>query len=68
MKEGQGYGNRQQVDSWFNGAPPEDAIHATIAGLKRLSALPQEQRERFFERVSQDATAKGVLDELKTTV
>lgn len=68
MKEGQGYGNRQQVESWFNGAPPDDAIDATIAGLKRLSALPRDQRERFFDQVSQDPVAKRVLDDLKTAV
>jgi hypothetical protein len=61
------YGNRGQVDSWFNGAPPEDTIHGTIAGLRRLAQLPQEARDRFIQEVGQDQTAQRVLDELKTT-
>jgi hypothetical protein len=66
MKEG--YGNRQQVDSWFQGAPPEDTIHGTVAGLRRLAQLPQDARERFFTEVAQDTAAQRILDELKTTV
>lgn len=62
-----GYGNRQQVDSWFQGAPQDDTIHGTVAGLRRLSQLPQEARERFFAEVAQDSQAQRILDELKTT-
>lgn len=62
-----GYGNRQQVDNWFNGAPSDDTVHGTIAGLRRLAALPQEARDQFFRQVGDDPAAKRILDELKTT-
>jgi hypothetical protein len=62
------YGNRQQVDDWFKGAPQDDTIHGTVAGLRRLSQLPQEARDRFFGEVAQDQGALAILDELKTTV
>ena len=68
MREGQGYGNRQQVEGWFKGAPPEDAINGTIAGLRRLAELPQEHRDRFTAEVGNDPSVKRLFADLGATV
>lgn len=65
MEKGQ-YGNRQVTEGWFQNAPADDAIHGTVAGLKRIAGLPMDEQRRFISTVTNDPVASKVLEELKT--
>jgi hypothetical protein len=65
MEKGQ-YGNRPQVETWFKDAPADDAIHGTVAGLKRIAGLPMDEQRRFVEAVTNDPVANRLFEELQT--
>jgi hypothetical protein len=65
MEKGQ-YGNRQTSQDWFQNAPAEDAIHGTVAGLKRIAALPMDEQRRFVQAVKNDPVANRLFEELQT--
>jgi hypothetical protein len=65
MEKGQ-YGNRQVVEGWFQNAPADDAITGTVAGLKRIAGLPDADKQRFLETVTNDPSANRVFEELRT--
>lgn len=60
------YGNHSQVNDWFQNSPADDAINATVAGLKRIAVLPTQDQQRFAEKVKNDPTATRALEGLQT--
>jgi hypothetical protein len=65
MEKGQ-YGNRQTSRDWFENAPAEDAIHGTVAGLKRIAGLPMDDQRRFVQTVKNDPVANRLFEDLQT--
>lgn len=65
MEKGK-YGDRQTTQTWFQDAPAEDAIHGTVAGLKRIAGLPMDEQRRFVQAVESDPVANRLFEALQT--
>lgn len=65
MEKGK-YGDRQTTQTWFQDAPAEDAIHGTVAGLKRIAGLPMDEQRRFVQAVESDPVASRLFEALQT--